>query len=45
MFVVPEGDPLQGELESAGIMHSASAAIIQHRMDGIDWRCLLTSDV
>jgi hypothetical protein len=45
MFPSPEGDPLSLELRAAGFAPSATATIIQHRMDGSDWRFILSSDI
>ncbi|HTL11951.1 MAG TPA: GNAT family N-acetyltransferase [Bdellovibrionota bacterium] len=45
MFCVPEGDGLALELAAAGVIPSATATVIQHRMDDCDWRFVLTSDI
>ena len=38
-------DSLGQELKSKGIEPSASATLIQHRMQAADWRFVLTSDI
>ncbi len=45
MLCAPAGDPLATELESTGVRPSATATVIQHRMDDADWRFVLTSDI
>ncbi len=45
MFCVPEGDPLERRLASAGHAPSATASVIHHRMKSWDWRFILTSDI
>jgi hypothetical protein len=45
MFCTPEGDPLHQVLTLAGFQPSASATVIHHRMDRVDWGFILTSDI
>lgn len=46
MFCSPAQDPLAVEISNnLKIAASASATIISHRMDGNDWRWVLTSDI
>ncbi len=45
MFCCSCGDSLGQELKSKGIEPSASATLIQHRMQAADWRFVLTSDI
>ncbi len=45
MFCVPEKDELASILTQKGIHPGAIASVISHRMDGNDWRFILTSDI
>lgn len=46
MFCAPAQDPLAVEIiNSLNITPSASAIIVSHRMEGHDWRWVLTSDI
>ena len=45
MFCTPANDPFAQELHRLGLVPSASATIIAHRMPGCDWRFILTSDI
>lgn len=45
MFCTPTADPFAEELEERGLVPSATATIINHRMPNCDWRFILTSDI
>lgn len=45
MLAVPRGDALGEELRAAGHAPGATATVIAHRMDGYDWRRVLTSEI
>jgi hypothetical protein len=45
MLCAPHDDPLAGDLAGRGLTPSARASVIAHRMDGCDWRFVLTSEI
>lgn len=45
MLCALRGDPLASALERAGLAPGATASVIQHRMQGADWRFVRTSDI
>ena len=45
MFCVPHGDPLAIALAARGVLPTATASIVHHRMGRSDWRFVLTSDI
>ena len=45
MFCAPIEDPLFRDLATMNIEPSSTATIIEHRMQGCDWRFILTSDI
>ncbi len=45
MFCAPDGDALTSELAAAGVLPSASASIIHHRMGAQDWRFVRTDEI
>jgi hypothetical protein len=45
MFCAPENDVLAMDLERENLSFTATATIIHHRMDDVDWKFLPTSDI
>ena len=45
MFCCPMNDPLYIELTKNNITTNSSAEVIQHNMDDVDWKFILTSDI
>jgi hypothetical protein len=45
MFCVESQDPLALALAKIGMLPQASATVVAHRMEGWDWRFVLTSDI
>lgn len=45
MLCAPHDDPLASDLQARGLRPSARASVIAHRMQGCDWRFVLTSEI
>ncbi|MCA8955394.1 MAG: hypothetical protein KDC87_04935 [Planctomycetes bacterium] len=45
MLCLPDGDPLIERLSMVGVLPTASATVLHHRMPRHEWRSLLTSDI